>query len=70
LQASTTSIDIVKKVAGVSYTLVSVASTLTINTQYYMRFRVVDQLPVLLYGRIWLTGTLEDQVNWTISTSD
>jgi hypothetical protein len=70
LQASTASIDIVKKVAGVSYTLVSVASTLTINTQYYMRFRVVDQLPVLLYGRIWLAGTLEDQINWTISTSD
>jgi hypothetical protein len=70
LQASTTSIDIVKKVAGVSYTLVSVASTLTINTQYYMRFRVVNQMPVDLYGRIWLAGTLEDQENWTINTSD
>lgn len=70
LQASTTSIDIIKKVAGVSYTLISVPSTLAINTLYYMRFRVVDQLPVLLYGRIWLAGTLEDQVNWSIMTSD
>jgi hypothetical protein len=70
LQASTTSIDIVKKVSGVSYTLVSVPSTLTINTLYYMCFRVVNQMPVDLYGRIWLAGTLEDQENWTISTSD
>jgi hypothetical protein len=70
LQASTTSIDIVKKVSGVAYTLVSVTSSLTINTLYYMRFRVVDQLPVLLYGRIWQAGTSEDQVNWTIMTSD
>jgi|SRR5579859_1894995 len=79
LQASTTTVSIVKKQAGISQTLASVSMTITTGTWYRMRFRVTGATQPLLQGNVWLDGTLENTIspvtglwnnsNWTIQAA-
>src|SRR5579859_448081 len=80
LAVSTTTISLIKVSQGVSFTLATVSASLTTNTSYRMRFRVVGSNPVNLYGKVWLDGTLEPGVVagvpsttnhlWTITATD
>lgn len=80
LDCSTSSISIIKNVGGGNTTLATTSLSLSTGTFYRMRFRVINQGPVLLYGKIWLDGTLEPGVvngifsstnpMWTIQGSD
>lgn len=80
LKVSTAAVSIIKKIAGVSTTLATVSVSISTNTQYWMRFRVVGSNPVALYGNVWAKGVLEPTIdattykwndnNWTIQVSD
>jgi hypothetical protein len=75
-----TGVTISKKISGVATTLATGSLSLSTNTWYYLRFRVVGMSPVLLYGNVWLQGTLEPTIdstsyqwndsNWTITATD
>lgn len=72
LKASTTTLTLLKKRAGVSTTLATFSKALSTATNYYMRFRVIGtsiSSPISLYGRVWLAGTLES-TTWDITGSD
>jgi hypothetical protein len=70
LQASTTAVSIVKRLAGVTTTLATVSMAIPTATFYRMRFRIVGTSPVLLWGNVWLDGTGENYSTWTILGSD
>lgn len=68
LQITTTTISIVKKLSGVATTLATASVTLSINTAYWMRFRVVGANPATLTGRVWASGVLEPTA-WQVTAS-
>jgi|SRR5579859_2982486 len=80
LQATTTTVSIIKKELGVSTTLASVGMTIPTGTWYRMRFRVVGSSQPVLRGNAWLDGTLEPTISsttglwndalWTIVATD
>ncbi len=72
LSASTTTLTITKKSAGVLSTLKTAATTLSTGTYYNLRFRVTGGtpgVPVLLEGRVWADGIVEP-TSWNITASD
>jgi len=70
LQVSTTTVSIIKKLAGVTTTLATVSMAIPINTNYRMRFRVVGSGPVALSGNVWVDQTLEPTINATTGQWD
>lgn len=80
LSVSSTAVSIIKRLNGVSTTLVTVPLTILMNTYYRVRFRVSGFFPVTLQGNVWLDGTLEPTIDpttgawnntaWTIATFD
>lgn len=66
LSVMTTSLIIAQRNAGVSTILATTSVSLSTNTFYYLRFRVVSNGPVLLYGKVWPDGTLEPD-DWDIT---
>lgn len=80
LSVTTTAISISKKVSGVTTVLATTSVSLSVDTGYYMRFRVVGLNPVALYGNVWLAGELEptidetthqwDDDNWILTAAD
>lgn len=70
LAVSTIAISIVKIASGGTTTLATVSASLSTSVWYWLRFRVVGSTTVSLYGRVWASGTLEDQTTWTITASD
>jgi hypothetical protein len=67
--ASTTTLTIQKRLAGVSTTLQTAAMALSTGTAYWMRFRIVGSGPVNLYGKVWAGGILE-LTSWGITATD
>lgn len=63
LFATTTALTIIKNDGGSILTMNTVPISLTTNTQYYMRFRVVGSTTVELFGNVWLNNTLEPTIN-------
>ncbi len=59
IQITTTTLSIVKKLSGVATTLATTSITLSVNTPYWTRFRVVGANPATLTGRVWASGVLE-----------
>ncbi|HTJ49436.1 MAG TPA: hypothetical protein VL443_08300 [Cyclobacteriaceae bacterium] len=80
LRVNSTTVSIVKKLAGTTLTLASVNVSLNVNTLYRMRFRIVGYNPVLLFGNVWSDGDLENTIDpttkrwnnnlWTIKAID
>jgi len=66
LSANTTSLSIIKVAGGVSTVLTSATVALSTGNYYYLRFRVVGANPAFLYGRVWVTGSLEPVI-WGVT---
>jgi len=63
LFATTTALTIIKNDGGSILTMNTVPITLTTNTLYYMRFRVIGSTTVQLFGNVWANNTLEPTIN-------
>lgn len=59
-------IGIIKTVAGTSTNLITASFTPTLNSFYWMRFKIVGSD---LYGKIWADGSTEPTA-WTVQTTD
>lgn len=69
LAVSTTALTLIKKSGALSITLATASVSLTTSTFYFLRFRVTGSAPVLLYGRVWLSGSAEPTV-WGVTGTD
>jgi hypothetical protein len=68
-QASTTTLTLIKRIVGTSYTLATASMTLTTGVFYRMRFRVAGNYPTTASGRVWLDGTLEPTA-WNVTFTE
>src|SRR6266702_298600 len=68
LVASSTQLIASKNVAGTPTTIATVSKTQTVNSFYWMRFRLFSTGPATIQGRVWLDGTLEPAA-WDINTT-
>lgn len=66
LSVNTTAISIQQKSGGTLVTFATSAVTLTTNTYYRIRFRIVGSGPINLYGRVWQDGTVEP-TTWNVT---
>jgi hypothetical protein len=63
LFATTTALTIIKNDGGSILTMNTTPISLTTNTLYYMRFRVIGSTTVQLFGNVWANSTLEPTIN-------
>jgi len=68
LVASATQLIATKNIAGTPTTIATVSKTQTVNSFYWMRFRLFGTGPATIQGRVWLDSTLEP-TSWDINTT-